>query len=497
MTEHHSGRYALPRGTVGRRAEWDALVEFVTSGVDHATLGVVWGRRRIGKSYLLSELCAATGGLYFEAIRGSASEALGEIGAALGAASGAAAPLNLADWDAAITALMRLGESRPTVVVLDEYPYLREQAPELDSIVQRVFGPRHPLRTGTRTRLLICGSAMSVMADLLGGTSPLRGRAGLDLRIAPFDYREAAVLHRLTDLRLAVRLYSIIGGVAAYARDMVDDDLPTSKQDFDRWVARRVLSPAAPLSREVELLLSEDPTTAQARKMNLYHAALAGIALGRHTPGRIADYAKLSGPRLDPILQALVSAQFVDRVTDPIKANRALYHPGDPIIRFHYAIIRPNHSRLGRHGADRVALWKGLADSFRSRVVGPTFEAMARYWTAHYAQLAGVTDVASHIGATTLQVGGREVEIDIAVSRDDGRAPTERTVTALGEAKSGEQMTEAHLRRLEAARASLGPRASDATLILVGTRFARGLVDKAARRSDVQIVDLDRLYRGS
>ena len=486
----------LPGDTVGRRTEWEALVDFAGSAVEHATLGVVRGRRRIGKSYLLAELCAATGGLYYEAVRGSSSEALAELGIALGAASGAPGPLLLPDWETAVTSLMRLGESAPHVVVLDEYPYLREQAPELDSVVQRVFGPRHPLHTGTRSRLILCGSAMSVMAELLAGTSPLRGRAGLDLRISPFDYREAAVLHRVTDLRMAVRLYSIIGGVAAYARDMVDDDLPTTERDFDRWVARRVLSPASPLSREVELLLSEDPTTAQARKVNLYHATLAAIALGRHTPGRVADYVKLSGPRLNPILQALVSAQFVERLTDPIKANRALYHPGDPIIRFHYAIIRPNHSRLGRHGADHVAIWRSLDNSFRSQVVGPTFEAMARHWTTHYAQIPGVTDDATHVGATTVRVGVREVEIDIAVSLDDARTPGERTVAALGEAKSGEQITSAHLSRLESARMALGPRATDARLLLVGTRFERGLVAQAARRSDVELVDLDRLYHG-
>lgn len=486
----------LPPGTVGRQPEWGALVDFATARRDHASLGIVWGRRRIGKSYLLTELCAATGGVYFEALRGSASESLASLGAALGAATGAPAPLALPDWEAAVAALLRLGTDRPRVVVLDEYPYLREQVPALDSIIQRTFGPRDPLRTGTRTRLVLCGSAMSVMADLLSGTSPLRGRAALDLRVAPFDYREAAVLHQVTDLRLAVQLYAIIGGVAAYARDMVDDDLPTGPRDLDRWVAQRVLSPAAPLSREVELLLAEDPSTAQARKINLYHATLAAVALGRHAPGRIADYVKLSGPRLDPILQSLVSAQFVDRITDPVRANRPLYHPGDPIIRFHYALLRPNHSKLSRHGGDLRALWRGLGDTFRSQVVGPTFEAMARHWAIHYARLPGLDGTATHVGATSVSIDGSDTEVDIAVSLDDAPTPGERTVVALGEAKSGEELTTAHLRRLERIRSALGARAADARLLLVGTRVDSGLRTTARRRHDVELVDLERLYHG-
>lgn len=485
----------LPPGTVGRSTEWDSLVEFAGSEVNHATLGIVWGRRRIGKSYLLSQLCDHNG-LYYEAVRGSASEALGELGAAMAAAVGAPAPLDLPDWDAAISALMRLGRDRPFVVVLDEYPYLREQSPELDSIIQRAFGPRSPLRNETQCRLILCGSAISVMSELLTGTAPLRGRAGLDMRISPFDYRDALQLYGTEDLRLAMHLYSIIGGVAAYARDMVDDDLPESMDELGDWTARRVLSPSAPLSREVELLLSEDPTTSQARKVNLYHATLAAIALGRRTPGRMADYVKISGPRLDPILRSLVSAQFVDRLLDPIRDNRPTYHPGDPMIRFHYAVIRPNHSRLGRHGADLMALWEGLGDTFSSNVVGPTFESMARHWLTYYADASPMADGPIHIGSTVTTVDGKEREVDLVVARDDGERIADRSVAAIGEAESGEAITFSHLNRLEAIRRSLGSRGEDASLVLVGSRFAENLVNKTATRNDVELVDLDRLYHG-
>ncbi len=487
---------ALPPDAIGRSAEWASLVAFSSAPVDHSTLGIVWGRRRIGKSFLLSQL-GDQQGLYYEAVRGSASEALRELGVAVAEAVGAPAPLSFPDWEAAIAALMELGAKRPFTVVLDEYPYLREQTPELDSIIQRAFGPKSSLRAENQCRLILCGSAMSVMAGLLGGTAPLRGRAGLDLRIAPFDYRDALALHGTTDLPLAIRLYSVIGGVAAYARDMVDDDLPATAKKFDAWVARRVLSPAAPLSREVDLLLSEDPTTAQARKLSLYHAALAAVALGRRTPGRMADYVKISGQRLDPILRGLVDAQFIERLVDPIRDNRPTYHPGDPIIRFHYAVIRPNHTRLGRHGADLRSLWDSLAPTFSSRVVGPAFELMARHWLTHYADLPSMAGEPPHVGSTIVAVDGIDHEVDLVVARDDADSPAGRSVAALGEVKSGKEMNMSHLVRLEAIRAALGPRAADATLYLVGPSFAGPLRSSASVRSDVELVDLDRLYFGS
>lgn len=494
MTQDHPP--PLPPDAVGRSAEWQRLVEFTTNSARHSTLGLVWGRRRIGKSYLLSQL-GEHGGLYYEAIRGSTSEALADLGAAVAATVGAPAPVHFGNWSEAIAALMRLGAEKPFTVVLDEYPYLREESPDLDSILQRTFGPRSPLRTQNQCRLILCGSAISVMSELLSGSAPLRGRAGMDLRISAFDYRDALRLHGTSDLRLAVRLFSIIGGVAAYARDMVDGDLPSSLRGLDAWVARRVLSPASPLSREVDLLLSEDPTTAHARKPYLYQAVLAAVALGRHTAGRIASYVGASGQRLDPVLRGLVDAQFIQRKLDPVRDNRPIYVPGDSMIRFHYAILRPHHSRLTRHNADHQSLWRDLGPTFSSNVVGPSFEAMARHWLTHYADLGSVTSGGIHVGSTTVGIDGRDHEVDLVVARDDGIRPADRSVAVLGEAKSGEEIGSGHLARLEHIRAAMGDRATDAALYLVGPRFSPSLVKSASSRRDVELVDLDRLYYGS
>ena len=50
-----------------------------------ATLGVVSGRRRQGKTFLLRALCEATGGFYFAADEATDGESLHQLGMALGA----------------------------------------------------------------------------------------------------------------------------------------------------------------------------------------------------------------------------------------------------------------------------------------------------------------------------------------------------------------------------------------------------------------------------
>jgi uncharacterized protein len=492
-----------PGDMIGRKAEWQRLAEFAISGEASATLGLVWGRRRIGKSFMLQALVDRTGGFYYHAVRGSGAEALRDLGDHLGRHQGTVAPLRLGSWDEAIDALMALGREREVPVVLDEFPYLLEHTAGLDSIVQRAFGPRAPTRRGSRTRLLLCGSAMTVMARLLTGSAPLRGRAGLDLRVQPFHFRTARELHGIDDLATALAVYAVIGGVAAYGREMVGGDLPAGPDEFERWICRRVLSPAAPLFGEVELLLGEDPAVSRMRKPNLYHATLAGVALGNQAWSSLTNYVRISGSSLHSIIGALGSAGFLSEVQDPVRDNRPTYQPADPLIRFHYAIIRRHQARLSRHEVDTRALWRELTPTFRSQVLGPCFESMARSWVAHFAARKTLGGAPDHVGPTELTVRNGESgaaeprEVDVVVAADDAPEPGERTVRAVGEAKVGERMTLRHVRRLEEARAALGPRAGGARLLLFGQSFDDEVRRAAAERRDLEVVDLERLYRGA
>lgn len=50
-----------------------------------------------------------------------------------------------------------------------------------------------------------------------------------------------------------------------------------------------------------------------------------------------------------------------------------------------YTIIRRHQARLRRHGANIGELWEELTQTFRSQVLGPRFESMARSWAMHFA----------------------------------------------------------------------------------------------------------------
>ena len=102
------------------------------------------------------------------------------------------------------------------------------------------------------------------------------------------------------------------------------------------------------------------------------------------------------------------------------------------------------------------------------------------------------------MGSTVLLQGSPDAqEIDVVVASDDhGAAPQERTILALGEAKVAAPLTMHHVHRLDTARRTVGERARHAKLLLFGTHFEQNVREAATGRSDLEVIDLDRLYNG-
>lgn len=91
-----------PSEIFDRDDEWNDLVRFAVDNAAGATLGVVSGRRRQGKTLLLYSLAQATGGLYFAATEATEADSLRRLGQVIADHVGAPAPLQLESWERAI-----------------------------------------------------------------------------------------------------------------------------------------------------------------------------------------------------------------------------------------------------------------------------------------------------------------------------------------------------------------------------------------------------------
>ncbi len=479
-----------PGHVFDRDREWDALVRFATSDSPDVRLGIVSGRRRMGKTFLLDAVAEAVGGFYYAATDGTQATALADFGAAL-AQQADGGRYAFADWDEALRQVSRLSRG---LVVLDEFPYLARSAPGLPAVLQRALGPRGYLRAGT-TRLLLCGSAMSVMGGLLTGSAPLRGRASLELVVQPFGYQEAARFWGADDARLAVLVHSIVGGTPAYRREFVAGDVPSSLSDFDAWVQRAVLSRQVPLFREARYLLAEE---GDIRDTAIYHGVLAAIADGNHTRGGIAGYVGRKATDIGHVLTVLEDSQLIARETDPFRKGRSFYRIREPLIVFYEAVMRREWSRLER--GDQAAVWRSSRATFLAKVVGPHFEGLCRDWATSATAAGALGGTAAEAGATVVADPARraQIEVDVAMLAAD-EPGSQRRILSLGEAKWGKTLGVRHLQRLRRARDLLSVRGYDTSATVLacysGTGFDADL--RAAAHGDRQIalIGLGDLYQ--
>ena len=478
-----------PEHIFDRAREWDALVRFATADSADVRLGIVSGRRRQGKTYLLDAAADTFGGFFFTAADSTETDSLASFGRAL-ASYGGGGRYAFADWDEVLERLF--GAVNQGLIIIDEFPYLMKASPSLPSLIQRALGPRGYAQQSS-ARLLLSGSAMSVMGQLLGGSAPLRGRASLELIIRPFGYRDAAKFWGIDDPRLAVLVHSIVGGTPAYRREFVGGDSPASLADFDAWVLRTVLNPQLPLFREARYLLADE---ADIRDTAMYHAVLGAIASRNATRGGIASYIGRKSTDIGHPLAVLEDSQLITRETDPFRKGRSLYRITEPLISFYEAVMRREWTRLER--GDTAGAWHNSQVTFLSQVVGPHFEAVCRDWAlSSGAQVFGTVpgDVAA--GVVPDPPRRSQIQVDAAVFAPDepGRP---RRVLSLGEAKWDKVMNSGHLERLRRARDLLAVKGYDTEQTRLtcysGARFDSELVDRAAGDPMIQLVGLEELY---
>ncbi len=474
-----------PANIFGRSEEWNALVEFAADGPPAPLrLGLVYGRRRQGKSMLTSELAEAVGGFHWEAIDTEPADNLAELSRAWATHTGAAGLSRFESWDDALRTILA-ADGRSHLVVLDEIQRVIGRLPTFPSLIQRIIGPPGLGDRTERTRLLLCGSAFGDMRRLIDGRAPLRGRAMIDLVVRPFDFRVAADYWGLTANPIAAfRLHSIVGGTPAY-RVLAGHDYPTDG-DIDGWVQRRLLSQQSSLFREGRIVLQED---AQLGDRRLYWGLLAAVATGARRWSDLEQVLGASAGALQHAIQVVIDAGWLEKIGDPLRKNRFVYELTEPMVRFQRIVVERNEARLLRGQAK--AVWTDTRPEIATMIHGPHAEHLAREWILSYANNSTMGGIVHDVGPSEVAGVGQIDLVGVEAPAVGGRRPVFVGEVKATAARTGVQVLE----RLDAAAAKIDPKVM--RLIVSISGFTSDLERAAAKRGDVQLIDAHRLYHGS
>jgi AAA+ ATPase superfamily predicted ATPase len=472
---------------LNRAADVERLEDW-WSGRDRNAL-VLYGRRRVGKSWLFRAFAHGKPAVVLVAERRAEGAQLGRFADRL-------APLlgirpDIGDLPGLVAALYTLGERQKTLAIIDEFPYLlparSEQRHEILTAIQAVMEERD----SSRLKLMLCGSHIGQMRALLAQTGPLRGRL-TTLSVEPLRFADAQAFVQEPTARARVERYALAGGMSMYL-----DELARGRGDLRERVCERVLSHRGPLFNDPREVLEEE-----LRQPGIYFSLLEELALGERAVGDLAMSLGKRTSDLGPYLEMLEEMRLAEKIA-PVTAGRDhrdhRFRLADNFLRFWFRFVFNFQEDL-RTGLRPEDHYDGEIAPVLSEHIATIFEGLCREWTRKVLG-ADASRVGSWWGNALNELrrdGQRQSEeIDIVGLRRG-------VVTVVGECKwTGRRLGARVLEDLEtyklpAMRQAKVRLASDGPLIVLFSKsgFERGLIKLAAEREDVRLVALDELVAG-
>jgi AAA+ ATPase superfamily predicted ATPase len=354
----------------------------------------------VGKSELIKEATKDTPRVFYQATRMTAAlnlEALkGEIDRAIGADD---LLRSAGDWLGVLAWLAGKAASMPGLtIILDEFPYLVDVEPSLPSVVQK-FWDSGAAGAG-RMNLVLCGSMIAHMEDLLAERNPLYGRKTLAMDVEALPVRDAAQFFPAYSSEDKLLAYGIFGGIPFYLR------LCDPAKSVEANVVELLLTHAGALVDEPTIFLQSE-----LRDIQRYASVLAAIADGCTKFGEIATRAGDGGTaKMTPYLDRLERMRLVRAVRSMDAAPKSRdrrYFVADPLMDFWHRFVRPNISSIIQGFGHDV--WRLKVAPRLDAFMGAAFEDICREHARRYSQ-ESLPEPAQEIG----QIWAADYDIDVA-----------------------------------------------------------------------------------
>ena len=446
---------------------------------DGSALVVLYGRRRVGKTTLISEFIKDKNALFFLASeeaeaqnRSAFKEKVAEF-----INSDLLRSADIKSWDVLFKSIMDTPfESKP-VIVLDEFQYLGKANPAFPSVFQRIW---EEILKDKSVMVILCGSLISMMeSQTLAYGSPLYGRRTAQIRLKqiPFSYYHEFFPGK--SRRELIEMYAVTGGVPKYI------ELFSESGDIYSAIQKCVLNRSGYLYDEPHFLLQQEVT-----EVGSYFSIIKAIAAGNSKLSAISAVLEIKATSLTKYLKTLIDLDILERevpITEdnPEKSKKGLYKIKDNFLRFWFAFVYPNMSFI-ESGHSRIVMNK-IKKSLVPNHIAFVYEDVCKermwelnaddVWPFNFTKLGRYWDA--------------KTEIDIAALDSEGKN------LILGECKYWQEPVGANvLRDLEAKTDLVAWERTDRKVWYVlfsASGFSDELTALAATREDVLLCDDYRL----
>ena len=353
---------------IGRKNEFSVLED--TYKMPGFQMTVIYGRRRIGKSRLITEFIKGKKASYYVASKTSiednvkkwSSQVISDLAPNMEG-------LSVDNLEAFFNFVGNLADKEKIIIVLDEIPYIAEAD---ESFLSRFQVAVDTIFASKNIYLIICGSAVSFMEkEILNEKSPLFGRRTNQIFLKPFNYMESAEFVPKYNAEEKAIVYGVTGGVAKYLK-LFDDKL-----SLDENLIRNFFTTSGYLYEEPMNLLTQE-----FRSVNTYNTVIEVCAGGANKVTEIADKAHITTATLSYVLKSLGAVGIISKIT-PVtgkdNSRQSVYEVTDSMYRFWYSFV-PGAIAAIEMNRGEVYYKKYVKDKIHS-FMGKVFEDMCRYYT--------------------------------------------------------------------------------------------------------------------
>lgn len=303
-----------------------------------SSLVILYGRRRVGKTALISEFIKGKNALFF--LTSEESEAQNRTAFKEKAADFTGNELlrqfDAKSWDILFQTIMQTPFQEKPIIVIDEFQYIGKSNPAFPSIFQRIWEEQLKDRS---VMVILCGSLISMMeSQTLSYSSPLYGRRTAQIRLKQIPFRYYHEFFPDKSPRELVEYYSVTGGVPKYI------ELFSESDDIYHAIQKNILNRSGYLYDEPHFLLQQEVS-----EIGNYFSVIRAIAAGNSKLSAISTVLEVKSTSLTKYLKTLIDLDILERevpVTEenPEKSKKGLYKIKDNYLRFWFAFIYPNMS---------------------------------------------------------------------------------------------------------------------------------------------------------
>lgn len=371
---------------IGRKEQLKKLDKVIRA--EKMTFSLIYGRRRVGKSELVKQALSKSSvkSLYYECkqvAQASNVDGLSEIVSEVMELP----KLGFSDIESLLKYIFELSTKEKLVLVLDEYPYLRESVNGMDSILQALVDK---YRETAKLTLIVLGSYVEVMHSLLEHANPLYGRVDLTIDLKQMDYYESSFFYPNYSPEDKVRIYSVFGGIPYYNR--LIDDAKSVKENIIELIA----SPGARLENEVSMYLN-----AELSKIVNANEVFEALSRGFSRYSDILSQSHVSsGPTLVDVLDKLMRMEVVVKtapINDSSNKKKIGYYICDNLSLFYYRYNFKYSSQMKIMDSE-IFYKKYIEKDFEEYYVPHMFETVCRQYLIRKNRAGEIEPVIEKIG---------------------------------------------------------------------------------------------------